>query len=312
MSTTTAPLELARVPSPRWRWLRPLSLGLALASAIGFVWLGSDAGRAAIARRIEHAVSDGIRGSLTIGHIESLGLDGVSASDVRFLDESGELVIGADHAELALDWGQLLAGRFISRHGRVRGARVVLETLPTGGLALSHAFAPRHPAPAVETAHADAGTGTESDTVRLEGLVASDVEVQIALDGAPAIRVEHVSAILSIRTPENAGTRIRGDRIAGTAHVAAPVPVDLAIAGGTLSFDGHSRRRAVVDVPATVNGASIAVSVLVRDDPRDGVRVEVHLVPADPGAALVDAPLLAQALLAEVGSPRLAVTIDLP
>ncbi len=82
-------------------------------------------------------MSEGIRGSLTIGQIESVGLDGISASDIRFLDEWGALVIGADHAELALDWVALLSGRFVSRHGRVRGARVVLETLPTGGLALA-------------------------------------------------------------------------------------------------------------------------------------------------------------------------------
>ena len=306
MSAALDPLAPARVPSRGRRWWRPLSLGLALASALALVWLGSDAGRDAIARRIERSVSDGIRGSLTIGRIESLGLDGISASDIRFLDESGALVIGADHAELALDWAELFTGRFISRHGRIRGARVVLETLPTGGLSLSRAFAPRHPTPTPE------GEPTGSDTVRLEGLVVSDVELLIALDGAPEIHVEHVSAILVIRTPENAGTRVRGDRIAGAAHVAAPIPVDLRIAGGTLSFDGGSRRRAAVEVPATVNGAAIAVSVLVRDEPRAGVRVEVHLVPADAGASLVSAPLLAQALLAEVASPRLDVTIDPP
>ncbi len=148
--------------------------------------------------------------------------------------------------------------------------------------------------------------------MRLGGLVASEVEVRIALRGAPGIRIEHVSAILLIRSSGNAGTRVRGNRIVGAAHIAAPIPVDLMIDYGTLSFDGASRRRAVVEVPAVLNGASIAVSVLVRDEPREGVRVEVHLSPADAGGALASAPRLAQALLAEVHSPALDVTIDLP
>lgn len=290
----------------RRRWLVALAVLVLLVVALvaAPVWLGSDAGRAAVARRLEQYVSGALRGSMTIGSIESISPNGIVGRDVRFLHESGRLVLEAEEAELELDWIELASGRFVSRHGRVRGARIVLESVESGSLSISEAFAPARPGPA--------GEPIGADTVRLEGLVASDVEVLLDIRGAPQMRADHIAAIVRVRVPENGGAHVRADRIDGAVRIDAPIPVELTLDDGTLSIDGGARTRAVVELPAHLSGEAIRVEVIVQVTAADATHVAVHVIPSGIGAAFVSAPLVAQALLAETGTDALDVTIDLP
>lgn len=294
----------------RWPYVAAAILVGAVSAGIALpVWVGSEAGRAAVARQLEGFVSDGIRGSMTVGRIESISLGGVVGHDVRFTDEAGALVLRADDVELEVEWSELLfSGRFLSPHGRVRGAQVVVETLESGTLLIARTFAPAHPGP---TAAGGDEAPTGSDSVRLGGLVASDVEVLVRVHGSPDMSVEHVSAIVLVRAPEHGGVHLRADRIDGEVRIDAPIPVDLALDDGTLTIDGDSRRRVVIDLPTQVQGEHVAIEVRVLATAEDGLRVELRLAPSGPGAVLAAAPLVAQALLAETGSDVLDVTVEL-
>ncbi len=292
----------------RWPYVAAaLALSVAVAGSAAPIWLSSEAGRGTIARLLAGFVSDEIRGTMTVGGIESISLAGVVGRDVRFTDEGGELVLSAGEVELELDWSELIfSGRFLSPHGRVRGARVVVETLESGELLIARTFASASPGPG----ESDAPVGR--DTVRLAGLVVSDVEVLVRVHGSPDMSVEHVSAIVLVRAPEHGGVHLRADRIDGDVRIAAPIPIDLALEDGTLTVDGDSRRRVTIDLPTLLNGEAVAIEVRVHANTGGELSVELRLLPSSPGAVLAATPLVAQAVLAETGSDVLDVTVELP
>ncbi len=315
MSGTTPPIATSddhppeRKAKPRRHSRWPiLALGLVLFVFVGLVggrlWLASESGRSTVARLIEHFASQGIRGSVVVGSLDEISFDGVVGHDIRFLDESGELVLEADEAELAVDWGELLTGHFVSPHGRVHGGRVILQTIASGRLLIDRAFESPDPGPA--------GQPVGDDIVRLEALAVSDIDVRIAIHGAPEMRVEHAAAIVLLRAPDHAGARLRVDRIDAGLHLDAPAGIEMASEDGTLTLDGDARRRAVIALPATLNGESMEVDIEVDADTQDDMHVDVHLIPSGVGSAIVQAPMLMQALLAESLSDELDVTVDLP
>jgi hypothetical protein len=287
-------------------WSRVLVVGVALLLALAgvWLWLSSESGRGSVARLIERVASAEIRGSVVAGTLDEMSLGGVVGHHIRFLDESGALVLEADEAELAVDWGQLILGHFVSPHGRVHGGRVILQTNASGTLLIDRAFESPDPGPS--------GQPIGADLVRLEALAVSDIDVRIAIHGAPEMRVQHAAAIVLLRAPDHAGARVRADRIDAGLHLDAPIGIDMTIEDGTLTFDGDARRRAVIRLPATMNGQAMAVDLIVRADAHDDLRVSAHLIPSGVGAAMSQAPLLVQALLAETLTDALDVTVDLP
>lgn len=305
-----APLAFRR---PGWR-LRTRRVGLVLvvgAVVLFFVavgvrgWLGTDDAREVMARQIETLVSDGIRGSVTIGGIDRIGADGViEAHDIVFRDESGEMVLEAHQASLELDLSELTGGHFVANRGHVRGGTVVLSSLPDGELAIDRAFEAPHPGPP--------GSPIGPDVVRLENLVADGIEVRLAIDGMPGATFENVSTISIVRAPENGSAHLRCDRIDGDAHLATPIPVDFSIDDGTLTLIGDARRRASFTLPAEIGGEPLTIDAVIRMNAREEASVDVHLVPESFGAAFTSAGLVGQALIAETMTPALDVTVDLP
>lgn len=275
---------------------------LVVGAAVG---IQSAAGRRAVADLLEHYVSDGISGSMSVGSIESISPVGVVGHDVVFSDSAGRAVLRADVADLQVEWLTLLtSGRFVCTGGTVRGAQVVIETLPSGELTISEAFSSPEPS----TGPAPVG----DDVVRLERLEVSGVEVVVDAAGAPDIVARGLSAILLVHQPENGSLHLYAERIAGRAHIETPLPIDLDIERGTLALDGDDRRRAVIDLGTELDGESVAVNVVVRLDAHDEIRVDLRLTPSGLGPAIVAMPLLGQALAADAVSDSIGVTLALP
>jgi hypothetical protein len=306
-------MSIALTPTSR-RWLmrgrRPVLALLGIVLVLGGVlfgvlgWLQSDDGREELARRIEDVISDGIRGSVTIGGIDAIGERDLHAHDVVFEDESGRTVIEARDVWLELDFAELAAGRFVSERGRVHGGLVVLETIPSGELLLDRAFESPRPGPP--------GAPIGPDVVRLENLVADGVEVRIEVDGVPDATISNVSTICLVRAPEHGSVRFRADRIDGDAHFATPIPVDFSIDDGSLTLIGDARRRATLTLPTVVGGEPVTIDTTVRMNAREEAHVDVHLIPSSFGAVFTSSALVTQALIAETLTSALDVTVDLP
>ena len=115
-------------------------------------------------------------------------------------------------------------------------------------------------------------------------------------------RYDALSASLRADSPISRGELDRGARGAGESK---PAP-------NTISVASWARRRAVLALPATLNGESMDLDIVVRADTHDDMHVDVHLIPSGVGAAIVQAPLLVQALLAASLTDALDVTVDVP
>jgi hypothetical protein len=281
-----------------------LALVVAVLATALPAWARSSGGRELLARQIEQLLDGEIRGHVTIGSLDRVDATGVAATDVRFFDESGRVVIEADDVELEIDWDELMAGHFVSPRGHAHGGRVIMETLASGELLIDRAFESAHPGPP--------GSPIGPDVVRLERLAVSGVEVLIDLHGAREIRASRMAAILLVRAPENGSARMRADRIDARLHLDAPIPQDLAIEDGHFELDGAARRRARLDFPTHVGGEPLHVEAVVRADAQENMHVEVTLTPESVGAVLTSGPLIAQALILETMSDAIDVTVELP
>ncbi len=309
----TSPDEFARRrgdPPPRQKSrvsfadLVALSLIAATLCVAIPAWARSEEGRAAIAHEVEQLLDGQIRGYVTIGSLDRVGMDGVTASNVIFYDESGRVVIEADEVELEVDWDELSRGHFVSPRGRVHGGRLVLETLASGELLADRAFESAHPGPP--------GSPIGPDVVRLERLAIDHVTVLIAVHGAREVRATRLSAIVLVRAPENGSPHVRADRIDGHLLIDAPIAQNLEIERGHFVLDGAARRRSRMDFPTHVGGEPLRVEVTVRADAHENMHVGVTLTPQSVGAVFTSGALIAQALILEAMSPALDVTVELP
>jgi hypothetical protein len=267
-------------------------------------WARSEGGRDVLARRIEEALDDEIRGYATIGSLDRIDASGVAATDVAFFDESGRVVIEAEQVELEIDWDELFGGHVVSPRGHVHGGRVVMETLASGELLIDRAFESPHPGPP--------GEPIGPDVVRLERLAVDDVTVLIDIHDAREVRAARTSAIVLVRAPEHGSARMRADRIDAALHLDAPIPQDMAIEDGRFELDGAARRRSRIDFPSHLGGEPLHLTVTIRADAHENMHVAVTLTPQSFGAALTSAPLVAQAMVLETMSDAIDVTVELP
>jgi hypothetical protein len=268
------------------------------------VYLRTDDGHAWVARRLESSIGSGIRGSLSIGNLDHIGRRGVGATHVVFSDEHGRPVIEADDVELAVDWGALVSGRFVSPRGWVRGGTVYLETMPSGDLRIDRAFESPNPGPP--------GQPIGEDVVRLENLLAENVRVVMSVAGAPGTRATHLSTICLVRAPEHGSAILEARQIRGQLRIEAPSPIDLDVSHGRLALDGGSRHRAQLDLPSGSGSHRIGVAIAVLADAQERMHVDVSLSPSSGVAALASAPMIAQALAADVLSSSIDVSIQMP
>jgi len=173
-------------------------LGVA-AAALGLtlLWLRSKSGRGFVARRVEAAVTDQIKGRLRIGAITRIAWAGVSARDVRFAAPDGGDVIVVDDVDMAIRWWSLLRGRLISPAARARGGRVVLREGRGGELTIETAMQDRKPAPAPTGAPRSEARSTEA-TLDLQRRGVSGVTLVATVSGVPDARVSHIGGALRI------------------------------------------------------------------------------------------------------------------
>jgi hypothetical protein len=295
-------------PRKRWR-VSFVDLVALIAVTFGALvlaisWVHTDEGRASIARQIEQHVGEGIRGNLTIGSLDHVGLDGLAGTDVVFRDESGRPVIEARNVALQVDWGELLSGHVVSPLGSVHGGRIWLETIPTGEVLIDRAFKSPNPGPP--------GQPIGPDVVRLERLAASDVELIVNVAGSPHMRASHLSTICEVRSPEHGAARLRADRVDAALRIAAPHPLAMTVVGGVVEIDGASRRRAHIDLPGESHGEPFDMVVAVRAGRGDQMHVHVDLSPGNAGSVLVNGPVIAEALLGGAVADALDVSVHMP
>ncbi len=225
----------------------------------------SETGRAMIARQIERALNDGIEGHVTIERLERIDRSGLIATNLAFFDSSGRRVLDARTVELAVDWSAWLSGRVVSSSGIVRGARLWIESSPSGDLRIARAFAP--------STSPGRGEPIGRNVVLLEHLQVEDAEVVATVDGSPPVRATDLSMVVaSVYVPEHGAARARAVNIEGSLRVDTPSPTTLAIAGGIFTLDGATRR-ARMTYNTTVGGEARRVSLDLRAPRRERLRV---------------------------------------
>jgi hypothetical protein len=307
----TSPTEFARrrnekPPRPRGHFSFADLGGFLLLLAILYVavpvWARSESGRETLARGIESVIDDQIRGSVRIGAIDRIDEEGIAGRDIVFFDESGRRVLEADDVELAIDWDELTRGHVVSPRGTVRGGRVLLETIASGELLIDRAFESAHPG--------ESGAPVGEDVVRLENLVASNIQVLIRIHGGGSITARRVSTEVLVRAPENGSALLQAERVRALLHIEAPIPIDLDVRRGQVDLDGSARRRSSIDFPSTIGGEGVRVTVVVRADQDENMHLDVRLHPESVGAMFTGAHLFTQAIVAETIADRVDVTVD--
>lgn len=217
-----------------------------------------------VARGGIRAVSEGIAGSLTVGPIAHVGLDGsIAARDVRFLDERGAEVIFAEKARVHVDLAALAHGEIRFDHASARGGRVRIAERADGSWG-------------IDTAFRGSGDGGPSPTVTFDALDVSHVRVTVAAHHAPALEIDDVRARVSL----SAGGRptvVRFEGARGQVHVAEPMPLEARIRSASGRFEEGARRRFVADVAATFLGDDTDLTLaLVEEGDRLRLRSDTH------------------------------------
>ncbi len=267
-------------------------------------WLATASGRSFVARQVESAISGQIRGHLLIEHLDEVDLSHVAGRGIRFEDELGRPVLEADEAVLHYELADALEGHFVSRRGEVHGGHVWIESGSDGEPRLSRAFRSAHPG--------SPGAPIGADVVHLEGLHVTDVVVELDLGDAPTATLRRVTADVTLRAPENGAAIVQSRATSGALHVAAPMPIDLRVAGARLDVDGGARRRIQLRMPGHMGHERIGIEVTADARADQSLVVDARIRPHGLSAALAAAGMISQAMIAEAASGGiLDVTVEM-
>lgn len=209
--------------------------------------------RARAARRAIAAVSEGIRGSMTVGNFVHVSDDGwASGRSILIEDERGNEVIFAEEADVRIDVLSLFGNhvRFteaIARRGRVH---LVERADHTWG---------------IDIAFRGAGEGGPSPTVSFDDLEVFDTQVVLQAQNAPRIVIDGVHAHISIRAG-NGPTTLRYWSATGNARIRDPLPLEVRIDGAWGHFDGSAAARFRTRARGNFMGDDTEVSLLLREE----------------------------------------------
>jgi hypothetical protein len=227
-----------------------LLLVVVAVAVAAIVYLTStDAGRRDLADRLEDAISREIPGAMTIGWIERVGSDGLTAHDLRFLHPNGEPVLTVDHAQIDLDPAEMLTGTIAFERARVQGGHLIIAVQPDGRTGLEAAFSKQGPSSGkkarlqLRSIHVQDLTLTiqpDPETrIRMRGVQGFVTIVQDA--SSPGVRVKLDRIASRIEQPKLLGERVRILRASGFVHGAVERVLDLDLAAelGDDRFDAH-------------------------------------------------------------------------
>lgn len=125
-------------------WTVVASVAVA-ASALYHV--GTPTGREVIRSEGERAVSDLVRGRLSIGHLPPLSMSRVAVDHVSVFDPAGRRVLHVRRIEVVPDVDALLGGEIRVRRVGLRGVRLFLADDGSGSPSIARAFEPVSPRP---------------------------------------------------------------------------------------------------------------------------------------------------------------------
>ena len=185
-------------------------------------------GREASAHALTGWVSGQMQGSLRLGEIKTIGLDGIELEGAELLDPEGRRVIYGEEVRLQLDYMALLRGVLRFSHAHLHGGEFVLIDNGEGTPTFLDAFEPTEPTPPDEPPDPDPFHAIVDD-LRLEG-----VTIHGEVLGLEGLRIEGARATGRMEFHHTTEIRIRsltGDLVAPFPRPARLESVSAAIFG---------------------------------------------------------------------------------
>ncbi len=275
---------MARVWKAVWPWLRRGLKGvgallvLVVVIAIGFlIFLHTDPGRRWVKRQVEDALSNEVRGRVTIDRLSGSVFGNLTLHGVAIDDESGERVIEVDR--MALDYSvlSLLDKRVHVNHARLKGARVVAVQNADGTINLAKLLAKKKKKE--EPEKPDSGGGS-AWVVRVDELTIEDGSATFARPrtaqqniDAIAVDVRGIGIRGGVITTELVSARATWREQRVTAELTGAVGLaDGAVFGGVelSGRDGEHElgRIAVTDIQAATDLSQAAARITGNVSPR--------------------------------------------
>jgi hypothetical protein len=182
--------------------------------------LGSAHGRELTRRGVEAAYARHLRGTLRIGSIDALEGTRARATDVRFFDPRGEVVVSVPEAEVDLDAAALFGGTLRFERARARDAVVYVRPGVVAKTSLEEAFASEDREIAEDTEDAndpsspDRTRATERPLAIDTGAIRfDDTTLRLAL-GGPEVTLRELEGFVRVARSEG-GPRVRLDAVRG-------------------------------------------------------------------------------------------------
>lgn len=194
----------------------------------------SAAGRTWFVNELLSAISDGMRGSMSVGRCDHLSFQTwtVAAHDFRVEDETGAEVLRVNHAVITIDPGSLLDGDV--RITRARGVDGQLEITERadGESGIDRAFQ-----------GTNSGDGFAlQPVVRFDRIDAVNVRVHIAAPGADLV-ARGVRGEVALTAGSTVPTRVRIRRTRGHLQLSEPISAELRVLSVHGRLDtSHPRR----------------------------------------------------------------------
>lgn len=227
---------------PRWRWFLPLGAValVGLAVGLGWRWLHSATGEAALRRQLVEIVHGAIQGKLAVSRVV---LDGahVHLEGIELFAPEGELVARLDVLDATLRWTQLARRRIVLDGVTLDGLAVRLD-LDDRGLGLGRALAQRAPAAPM----AGSATSVSAFTIVVEALSLRRGQLAFRSGKTALSAVEltaHGSASVDLGTLGVGGALVMAGRTQGVLEG----PIGLSVTSDTAG--GATRAHVVLTVP---------------------------------------------------------------
>lgn len=168
--------------------------------------LASAHGRELTRRGVEAAYARHLRGTLRIGSIDALDGTRARATDVRFFDPRGEVVVSVREAEVDLDATALLGGTLRFERARARDAVVHVRPGVDAKTSLEEAFASR-------TSDLRDTTDERPLAIDTGAIRFDDTTLRLAL-GGPEVTLRELEGFVRVARSEG-GPRVRLDAVRG-------------------------------------------------------------------------------------------------